>query len=245
MANALVPTTRTTPTRDAFARALRAVCPELTKAGAGVLWAQFAGETADGRACWNWNLGNVKWTHGSGLDYVSLAGVWEGFLVKDEDGDGDIDAGDRAMLVARMVATGLWRVDGSADHAKAVGPSKVSLIATPANPTTFFRAYPSLEAGMRSFVEMKRNPASRYAGAWAFVLAGDPEGFARELGRKGYYTASPDAYARAMRAKFDAWMASVAWDEPTAAAPTQPADEAPDFAIVYALPDPPKHDPFA
>lgn len=243
MANAFVPTTRTTPTRADFARALRAVWPEATKEGAGVLWAHFAGETTDGLHCWNWNLGNVKWSRGCGFDYVSLVGVWEGFRIGDEDKDGDVDDDDRVMLVARMVATGLWKVDDSAqaaDHAKAVGVGKVSLIATKANPTTFFRAYPSLEAGMRSFVTMKRDPSSRYAGAWAFVLAGDPEGYARELGRKGYYTASPDAYARAMKAKFTAWMASVSWE----AAPTEPAPVAsPDFAIVYAMPDPPRHVP--
>ena len=39
-----------------------------------VLLAQIAQETG-WRACWNWNLGNVK--AGPGQDYCELAGVWE------------------------------------------------------------------------------------------------------------------------------------------------------------------------
>lgn len=205
-----------------FARALLAAWPEATKEGAGVLWAHFAGETGDGVFCWNHNLGNMKHVKGDGFDYVSLKGVWEGFKVGDEDKDGDVDADDRVMLIARMVSTGLWKEDTSKDHAAAVGPSKVSLIATEANSTTHFRAYPNLAAGMLAFVNAKRNPASRWAAAWAFIVAGDPDGYARELGaykiRQGdksptqYYTASPNAYAAAMKAKFAKWMAADAFE---------------------------------
>lgn len=217
----LVPTVRTTPTTLDFARAMRAVAPDLSKEGAGVLWAQFAGETGDGRYCWNHNLGNVKHVRGDGCDYVSLAGVWEGFVVGDEDHDGDIDDDDRVMLEARMIATGLWAHDPSADHASAVGPRKLSLVATKNNAATWFRAYPTLDVGMVAFVSFKRT--GRYASAWTFVTAGDANGFAREIGRLGYYSASPDAYARAMLGKHAAWMASTAWEdaEPNVVTPEQ------------------------
>ena len=227
MSEKLVPTKRTTPTMREFAIALLRVWPEATKASAGVLWAHFAGETGDGVYCWNHNLGNVKHVRGDGYDYVSLVGVWEGFVVRDEDGDGDIDADDRAMVVARMVASGLWAVDTSkqaADRAKAVGPNKVHLVATKNHSATWFRAYPGLGEGMAAFVEGKRKPGQRYSSAWAFVLAGDCDGYARELGRKGYYTASPDAYSKAMLRKHAAWMASPAFDEALVEfRPTEPA----------------------
>lgn len=202
----LVPTTRTTLDMAAFATALRTVWPEANRKQAGVLWAHFAGETGDGRSCWNFNLGNVKHVKGDGHAYVSLLGVWEGFAVHDEDRDGDIDDADRVMLVERLCRSGAWAPDPSVDHAKAVGPGKVSLIATAANAATLFVAHGSLEDGMRAFVEMKRDPRSRYSGAWRYVLAGDPEGYAYLLGQRGYYTASPAVYAAAMRRKFDAWL---------------------------------------
>ncbi len=212
MAEKLVPTVRTTPSAFQFSSALLAVWPEATKAQAGVLWAHFAGETTDGVHCWNHNLGNVKHVAGDGYDYVSLRGVWEGFTLKDEDGDGDVDADDKTILVERLLRSGMWELDPSADHAKAVGPRKVSMIASPQNSATWFRAYPSLEIGMARFVDMKRNPQGRYFSSWAHVLLGDPEGYARVLGAKGYYTADPNVYAASMRKKFDAWMKLDAFD---------------------------------
>ena len=180
-----------------FAKALLLVWPEATKEGVGVLWAHFASETGSGAYCWSWNLGNVKHLRGDGHDYVALKGVWEGVTPTEAQ---------------TLIGSGLWAVDPSPDHAHAVGPGKVSVIATGANPSTWFRAYPSLSAGMSEFVEMKRRVGGRYSGAWAFVEAGDPDGYARELGKLGYYTASPDAYAKAMVNRFAEWMASGAFE---------------------------------
>lgn len=238
--NTLVATKHTFISMEAFAAALLEVWPDATKEQSAVLYAQFAGETGASKYLWNNNFGNVKWSKGCGLDYMSLAGVWEGFLVRDEDKDGDIDDDDRAMLVARMVASGLWAVDTSKDHAIAVGKAKVSLIATPANTTTWFRAYPSAAAGMAAFVKTKQS--GRFASAWAFVVAGDCVGFARDIGiprvRPGdtwptvYYTADVTAYANAMLAHRARWMASTAFDEalearrePSVVTPEQLLDE--------------------
>lgn len=49
MAETLLPTVRTTPSKTDFARALLAAWPDATKEGAGVLYAHFAGETGEGR----------------------------------------------------------------------------------------------------------------------------------------------------------------------------------------------------
>lgn len=194
----LVPTVRTTPTMRDFARALLATWSDASKPAAGVLYAQFAGETGKGAHCYGHNLGNVKWSAGCGWDYHALNGVWEGVTPAQAE---------------RLIAFGQWRADPSADHARAVGPGKVSIIALPNNPAAWFRAYPSLSAGARVYVDTKRNPGGRYSSAWAYALAGDCDGYARELGRKGYYTASADAYARTMLAHHAEWMRATGYEE--------------------------------
>lgn len=253
MADQRVQVARTTPSMLAFARALvrtwRSSVGSLpNREQAGILWAHFAGETGDGVYCWNWNFGNAKFAPGSGGTFMSLAGVWECFTLRDEDGDGDVDGDDRVMLIARLLRTGAWREDASSDHAKACGTSRVSLLATGDNAMSWFRAYASLDQGMAAFVAAKSNPKSRYASAWTHVLDGNADGYARELGARGYYTASPDAYSRAMIKKHAAWMLSDACDEAIAEllamteAPTRPElvdppqDETPlvDFPIVHA-----------
>lgn len=50
-----------------------------TKAAAGVLWSQYMIETG-GKACWNWNIGNVKISASqvaAGLPWIDLPGTWE------------------------------------------------------------------------------------------------------------------------------------------------------------------------
>ena len=75
---------RTPVDSKTYARAVLAACrslgwPPLDKAAAGVLWAQYMIETG-GKACWNWNLGNVKVTQGqvdAGAAWFDLPGTWE------------------------------------------------------------------------------------------------------------------------------------------------------------------------
>lgn len=221
MSERLVKTVRTTPTMKEFWGALLQAWPEASREGASVLWSHFAAETGSGKHCYNFNLGNYKHVRGDGHDYVSLLGVWEGFRVGDEDRDGDIDEDDRRLLIERLSRTGAWKWDPSSAHQMAVGKGKVSMIASPQNPATWFRAYTSLEEGMRAFVDQKRKPGQRYSSAWPYIERGDAEGYAHELGRKGYYTASPAVYARALLARQSEWLGSnvgvppepvVAWD---------------------------------
>lgn len=198
----LVPPVRTTPTLQQFAETLISVESGISKSAAGVLYAQFAGETGKGVYCYGYNLGNVKWSTGCGYDYHALNGVWEGVT---------------PAQAQALYNSGQARPDPSADHAKAVGPGKVSVLFNATHPASWFRSYPSLQKGMEVFVAAKKNPASRYASAWPALLAGDCDAYAKALHDKGYFTASPVAYANAMKVHHAAWMKSNAYEQAVAA----------------------------
>lgn len=84
-----VPLTRTVIDPTTYARAVLAAArqlgwPPISKQGVGVLHAQFMIETG-GRACWNWNIGNVKVSAGqvaAGVPWIDLPGTWE--IIKGE-----------------------------------------------------------------------------------------------------------------------------------------------------------------
>lgn len=194
MADQLIPTTQTTPTPTQFARAAMNAEIGISKEAVAVLWSQFACETASGRYCWNWNLGNVKHVNGDGYDYVALKGVWEGVTP------------DQAQ---KLIATGKWVADSNPDHAKAVGPGKVSIVASSTNPAAWFRAFSSLDEGMEEHVKFLIN---RYPKAWEAVLAGDPAAFSKALKARGYYTASESAYTSALLVHFKAFMGQTSYE---------------------------------
>ena len=79
------------------------------------------------------------------------------------------------------------------------------------DPASWFRVYPSLDAGMQAFVNSKRT--RQWKSTWPFVESVDPEGYARELKRLWYYTAPLQTYVDSMKAKLAKWMASTAFDE--------------------------------
>lgn len=109
------------------------------------------------------------------------------------------------------------------------------------DPGSWFQAFTSLDDGMSSFIQRKQT--GRYAGAWPYVLAGDPEGYARALREKGYYTAPLADYMRSMRVHFNAWMAGSDYE---AAPPEKEPDvevRFPDFQIVHASPEFPTSTP--
>ena len=202
----LVPTKQTKVSMLDFAKAVVATHHDLPKEAAGVLWAQFAAETANGVHCYGYNLGNVKWTQGCGLDHQALLGTWECFPAEK----------------AEQLITSLQGVrDNTPGHACAEGC--VPVVFSAANPITWFRVYPDLETGMRCFIAMKMS--GRFGTAWPFVIAGDCDGFAKDLGtlkvRPGdkfptaYFTASIDAYAKLMKVKHAEWMKSDAWEQAT------------------------------
>lgn len=88
---------QTAPTNRVFAagliRAWRGIYGDYpTAEQAGVLWGQWMVETG-GRACWNWNIGNLKVTPGqvaAGVPWIDLPGTWEVINGKRKD----LPAGD-------------------------------------------------------------------------------------------------------------------------------------------------------
>jgi hypothetical protein len=164
-----------------------------TKAAVAVLWAQYMAETG-GRACWNWNIGNVKKADGDGFDYMMLRGVWEGVSAAEAD---------------RLVASGQATYDSSAGHKKVVAP-RVAVVFQPPHRATWFRAYPDLAAAMQHHLQFLAK--KRYAAAWPHVLAGDVVAFSKALRARGYFTASAEAYAALMRPSFESFMRSGAFE---------------------------------
>lgn len=72
----------------------------------------------------------------------------------------------------------------------------------PPHPQTHFRAFDSLESGVREYLRVMRG---RFAKAWPYVEKGDPEEFSRELKRLRYYTADEAAYTKAIKLRYDAF----------------------------------------
>lgn len=69
----------------------------------------------------------------------------------------------------------------------------------PPDPTTSFRAFPSLDAGAADYLEMVRD---NFPKTWPFVVGGDPDAYSRAAHASGYYTANVDTYTRSLAAIF-------------------------------------------
>lgn len=63
-----------------------------------------------------------------------------------------------------------------------------------------WRAFNSLDEGAAAVIGLLRQP--RYASAWSMLQAGNPEYFA-EVGRNGWYTASPESTAAEMSRRYN------------------------------------------
>lgn len=167
----------------------------LPEVAIGVLRAQYLIETG-GTNCFGRNIGNVKKIAGDGFDYHCLRGVWEGVSPAEAD---------------RLIASGEAVRDMSANHAKAVGASKVSVIFNPPHPQTRFRYYPSLDVAMQHHLELLAK--KRFASCWPAVMRGDVDAFAAALKAKGYFTADASAYAAGMRSPFAKLVATTTYEE--------------------------------
>lgn len=69
----------------------------------------------------------------------------------------------------------------------------------PPDPACRFVAYPSMTDGVRAYFTLLRR---RFAAAWPYVEASDPDGFVRALKREHYFTADVDVYANAVRSLY-------------------------------------------
>ena len=188
---------RTTPTLEAYVGAVVRAWTDgapCSSEACAVLWAQYMIETG-GKACWNWNVGNVK-ASDLGRPWHALRGVWEGVS---------------AAEASRLVAAGEAVYDANAAHQRAVAP-RTAVVFEPPHPATRFRAFDSLDEAMGEHLALLRR---RFAKGWPGVLAGDVVAFARGLRAHGYFTASAEAYAAGMRAPFAAALASSAFEMAT------------------------------
>lgn len=182
-AGVLVPTRRTKIDFATYADALRDAHPGASLEMVAVLWSQYMIETG-GKACWNWNIGNVKKVTGDGYDWHHLNGVWE------------VVTQDRA---AELIAKGEATYSTNPSHLKSAAPGRKVVIFQPPHPETRFRAYASLDVAMRKHVLFLQR---RYGDGWQAAERGDVHGFAHALKRRGYYTASAESYAAGMMRHF-------------------------------------------
>lgn len=214
MADKLLSVLRTAVTRPDYIRAVVRGWPAVEgdiplEASIAVLFAQYMIETG-GAACWNYNIGNVKHVKGDGYDYQMLNGVWEGVSPATAD---------------QLIAGGQAKADPSADHQKAVGVSRRSVIFMPPHPATWFRAFSTLDEGMAEHLGLLKK---RFTKAWPFVLSGDFVAFAHALHDQHYFTADPTSYANGMRRHYDALIASTTYEE-LLATPVAPLEHTPEF----------------
>ena len=149
----------------------------LTRPAVDLLLAQWALETGRGRACYSWNLGNVKSTPAWQGDHCER---YCNELLTEQQAR---DAHSRATLTP----------DGTLDVilGGVVGGKRIVNFYPP-NPASRFRAFHTLEEGALDYLSIL---ADRFASAWRYLEAGDAAGFAAALHRARYYTADPKAYA--------------------------------------------------
>lgn len=159
-----------------------------TRPSCSVVYAQYWIETG-GKACYNWNIGNVKHVDRDGFDYYCLRGIWEGVPL---------------AQAQRLVATGEASLDPVLSHNTAVGAGKVSVVFNPPHPQTRFRSYASLVDGMEEHLLFLQK---RYATAWTYLLLGDYINVAYALKARGYFTADPSIYAAGMKPAYERAMA--------------------------------------
>jgi hypothetical protein len=168
---------------------LRATWPELGDQGARTLAAQFMAETGGGRFCFNWNVGNIRARPNE--PHMYLRNVWE--VVSPEGAAGAVAAGH-----------GNARVASSAEikrHGWACPTGKMVVVFDGHHPHCRFRAYPSLEEGMRGWVGHHRALAKKDPDYLAALNRGDTDSVAHTLKHAHYYTASATDYAHAMGAR--------------------------------------------
>jgi len=181
------PTRRTKVSHTDVKETLARLRPDLPDAALRLLVAQASLETARFTHCYNFNLGNKKANETQ--PHTHLRNTWE--MVS--------PAKARAYATSAQAHLCSFDRDVMSLDPRASVP-KLRVTFQPPHPQTRFRAYESLEAGAKdwmAFLERLcvKNPELRGA-----LESGDPEAYARELKRCGYYTASAGAYAQGLSA---------------------------------------------
>lgn len=65
-----------------------------------------------------------------------------------------------------------------------------------------YRAYKSLDEGVKDYLKFLSNPSGRYAQAWEHIKNPNPTSYSQELKRAGYYTANESAYTKNLNSLF-------------------------------------------
>jgi hypothetical protein len=173
--------------------ALGAAWPALSDEGARTLAAQFMAETGGGRYCFNWNLGNVK--AGPNEPHMYLRNVWEV-----DTPDGASAAAARSGGLAHLATP-----EEIAKHGWACPLGKAIVVFEPPHAACRFRAYASLDDGIRHWVAYHERVATRDATYLDSLNSGDTAAVAHALKRAHTYTAAESDYARLLAAK-KAWI---------------------------------------
>lgn len=107
----------------------------------------------------------------------------------------NIKARDKAnATVEYMALKGVWEI---------VNGKRVEV--PPTNPSSWFRSFPTLDAGAEFYCNFLRN-SNRYKLAWKQVEAGNPTQFAHELRVAGFYTDFEEKYTKGVMAHYNKWM---------------------------------------
>ena len=187
-----VSTKTTTPSPGEVVSMLLLSWTALNANGARTLAAQFMAETAGGRFCFNWNLGNVK----SGPDdlHMYLRNVWECDTV--------------AGALAQVSKSGGLAHVATAEEIKQRGWNCTNAVVVfqPPHPQCRFRAYSSLADGAQRWLNHHKSIALKNITFLTSLNAGDTAAVAHALKLAGYYTAPEADYAKGMasqKAKID------------------------------------------
>jgi hypothetical protein len=158
--------------------------PDLSQTGARTLAAQFMAETAGGKYCFNWNLGNVK--AGPNDPHMYLHNVWEcdtpgGAAIQVQNSNGLAH-----IALPEEIKQHGWRC------AEAV------VVFQPPHAQCRFRAYESLSVGAQLWLGHHQKIAKSNVDYVKAINAGDIPAVAHFLKLAHYYTAPEDAYASGM-----------------------------------------------
>ena len=142
-----------------------------------ILLAHWAVETGRGSKCHRFNVGNAKASVGGPYDYTFFACGEELSLATAEREA----AKDPRVVILRKYVYG--------------GRSLASCHIMPKHPWSCFRAFDDLLSGAADHLSLIHR---RYPDAFLAALANHPQGYAVELKRRGYYTASVEQYSAAL-----------------------------------------------
>lgn len=180
-----IPAKRTPVTSLEMLEAIGKAAPELGRPSLVLLTGHSALETGHWVSMWNFCVGNAKATPGGQGDWTFLPYCDE-YL--------------KPSHAAALIAKAKPRTDGKPGLDAALGgkvqsDGDVQVLFYPSNPANCFRAFATLDEGVRDHVAMLRR---RFASAWPHVESGDVAAFCMALAAADYYTADPNRYTAAV-----------------------------------------------